>query len=176
MRKNPTIYDVFTDASVTQHKNAAGLGWVIYKQPKGGRFIKAGAKKVTGKNARKINLCEIMAASEALQRTAKKSVINLHSDDQDLVKLVNDPAALRERIAKTNKPELAEAYRGLQQGLERHHTVRAIGSSPDISQFFCDAHDLSRVAANMEKGDIRRSKEKFEQERSSKAFRISLYF
>lgn len=108
MRKTPSIYDVYTDASVATHRNSAGIGWVIYKQPKGGRFVKAGARRLHGDHARTIKLAEIYAVCEALTKTAKKSVIRLHCDDEDLVRIINaPPEALRAR-AENNSPKEEE--------------------------------------------------------------------
>ena len=102
MRKNPSIYDVYTDASVATHRNSAGTGWVIYKQPKGGRFIKAGARRLHGEQARSIKLAEIYAICEALSKTAKKSIINLHCDDEDLVRVINGPREILRARAENN--------------------------------------------------------------------------
>ena len=176
MPKTPRIYDVYTDASVSTNRNTSGIGWVIFRQPNGGRYIQAGAKRFRGKNTRNTKLCEIYAALEALNKITASSEINLYCDDTDLIKLINGPKEdiLARAEKSANTPLLGKAYTDLADALEEHRRVTAIKSEPSLSPYFEDAHQLAQMGEQLTRKTMKKSRAMLRAQSGDKKIHISL--
>ncbi len=176
MSQTPPIFDVYTDASVSTSSNSAGIGWLIYKQPNGGRFIQAGAKRLFSKEIRSTKYCEIRAIVKALKEIHIKADINLHCDDADVVQLINGPIAdiiARQEKAKNNF-SLAEAYKNLADQISRKGEVTAIKCDPDLSALFAEAHNLAQVGEQLTPKDVKKQKDLLRGQLLGKPMHITL--
>lgn len=143
------IYRAYVDGSVFNGGQFAGAGWIVLNE-QSGKCLTRGSRRI-GECARgTTTLTEIYAAAAALDAVPTGSRIFLHSDDQDLCRVLQRNQ-LAQRIERNKgKPALHRAYSTLFNAVARHHEVAAIKTHISESKHFHDAHDLARIGAYQE--------------------------
>lgn len=139
-------YHAYTDGSVFNGGCHGGAGWVIYTA--NGNPVARSSRRITETPRATTTLAEIYAATDALNRIAAQSAIVLHTDDQDLCRVLTYTATIDDRINRhSNKPALRDAYAALYLAVVRHDSVTAVFADAAVCPRMREAHNLAREGA-----------------------------